>query len=78
MISALSLEELLASCLLKIGKHAIKNKVKLYIENSNSSKGWNNEAVVGSEGVHSLEFLFLWACEKVNTWVKRIFPIHTK
>ena len=73
MVLALSLEELLGCSLLKIGKHAIKSKVKLYIENSNSDKGWKNEAVVGSgEGVSSLEFLFLWACEKVNTWVKRV------
>lgn len=55
MVRALSLEELLGSSLLKIGKHAIKSKVKLYIENSNSDKGWKNEAVVGSgEGVSSL------------------------
>ena len=73
MIRALSLEELLAHSLLRIARHAIKGKVKSYIENSNSEKGWNNQAVVGSEGVNSLEFLFLWACEKVNTWVKRIF-----
>ncbi len=71
MLRGLKLNDVIGKVLLMIGKQAIKRKVKAYVNNSNSERGWNNQAVVGSEG-NSLEFLFLWACEKVSGWVKRV------